>query len=226
MRLSDCFTEALAYVAYLLKSVESEQPPYDEVKTEIHRLVSKSEEYVDRGLVTRDDYEQGRFALCAWIDEAILNSVWLEKNHWLNDQLQRLHYNTTDAGEEFFKRLQNLEFQQRDLREVYYFCLALGFVGRYCNPGDEYHLEQIKISNLKTLLGNSTGIPSLDQADLFPEAHPNADPASKAQKASSDSRLVTAICLTIPALLFCVLYLVYNFTLGRISENFLRTVTN
>jgi type VI secretion system protein ImpK len=226
MHLSDCFMNVMAYVTYLLKSVETKQPPYEEVKNDIRRLIAESEGYVGRGLFPRDEYDQARFALCAWVDEAILSSHWQQKHRWLNDQLQRFHYNTTDAGEEFFERLGRIGLHQRDVREVYYLCLALGFTGRYCNPGDEYHLEQIKTSNLKLLLGSSVGLPSLERADLFPEAYPSGTAEMGKQKIRIGSRLVTAICLAAPVLLFCILYLIYRFTLSGISENFLRTVTN
>ena len=46
----------------------------------------------------------------------------------------------------------------------------MGFMGRYCNQGDEFLLEQLKSSNLKLLVGSSVGIPSLERAELFPEA--------------------------------------------------------
>lgn len=226
MHLSDCFMDIMAYVTYLLKSVETKQPSYDEVKNDIRRLLTESENFVARGLFPRDDYDQARFALCAWVDEAILSSPWQHKNRWLNDQLQRLHYNTTDAGEEFFTRLGNVGLHQREVREVFYLCLALGFTGRYCHSGDEYNLEQVKTSNLKLLLGSSVGLPSLERTDLFPEAHPTGTPESGKQKIRAGSRLVTTIGLVAPVALFCILYLIYRFTLSGISENFLRTVAN
>lgn len=225
MHLSDCYMETMAYVSYLLKSVESKQPPYEEVKTNIRRLLSESEAFVIRDIFTRDDYDQARFAICAWVDEAILGSAWNQKSFWLKDQLQRLHYNTTDAGEEFFERLSAIGLHQREVREVYYLCLALGFTGRYCHKNDEYQLEQIKTSNLKLLLGSSVGLPSLERADLFPEAYPSGTAETGKQKIRVGSRIVTAICLAGPVLLFCMLYIIYRFTLGGISENFLRTVT-
>ena len=226
MHLSDCFIETMAYITYVLKSVEARQPAYDEVYTAVRSLLKDSENNVARGLIPRDDYDQARFAICAWVDEAILSSRWLHKNRWLNDQLQRFHYNTTDGGQEFFDRLNTIGLHQRDVREVYYLCLALGFTGRYCNHGDEYQLEQIKTANLKLLLGSSVGIPSLERTDLFPEAHPNIPSDQGKQKIRAGSRLVTGICLATPLALFCILYVIYRFTLNGVSENFLRTVTN
>lgn len=225
MHLSDCFMDTMAYVTYLLKTVEAKQPAYDEVKSTIRRLLAESELHVGKGVFTRDDYDQARFAICAWVDEAILSSAWNQKSFWLKDQLQRLHYNTTAAGEEFFDRLSAIGLHQREVREVFYLCLALGFTGRYCHKNDEYQLEQIKTSNLKLLLGSSVGLPSLERTDLFPEAYPNNTAEIGKQKIRVGSRAVSAVCLIGPVLLFGILFVIYRFTLGGISENFLRMVT-
>jgi type VI secretion system protein ImpK len=225
MHLSDCFIEVMAYVSYWLHSVETKQPPYEDVKEEIWRLLSESEIHPARSAFPPEEFDQARFALCAWIDEAIVGSQWLHRNRWLNDQLQRFHYNTTDAGEEFFDRLDKVGLQQREVREVFYLCLAQGFTGRYCELGDQYHLEQIKSANLKLLLGSSNGLPSLEGLNLFPEAHPNAESRPAKPKTQTSPRIISTICLAAPPLLFCILYLIYHFTLSGISDHFLRTVT-
>jgi type VI secretion system protein ImpK len=225
MHLSDCFMKTLAYVSYFLKSVETRQPDYEQTNDDILRLLRESETLFAQGKFSRDDYDQARFAVCAWVDEALLKSPWNHRNQWLKNQLQRNFFSTTDAGEEFFTRLTAIGLHQREAREVYYLCLALGFTGRHCHPGDEYQLEQIKTANLKLLLGSSVGLPSLERTDLFPEAHPTG-PVDTGKKNGGGSRLVSAICLAGPVLLFCLLYMIYRFTLGGVGENFLRTVAN
>lgn len=226
MHLSDYFVDDMAYVTSLMRALETEQPAYEEVKNEIRRLLSQSEANAARELVAPDEYDQARFAICAWIDEAVITSQWLHKNRWVNDQLQRLHYNTTDAGEEFFRRLDGVGLHQQELREVYYLCLAHGFVGRYCQPGDAYRLEEIKTSHLKLLLGSSADLPSLEGVVLCPEAYPNGPMVSDTANLTATSRLVSAVFLAAPMLLFAILFLVYHFTLSGIGGNFLRTVTN
>jgi type VI secretion system protein ImpK len=226
LHLSDCFIKTFAYVSYLLASVETRKPGYEQVKGDIQQLIRESEMLFAQGGFSRDDYDLARFAVCAWVDEALLNSPWEERNLWLKDQLQRRYYSTTDAGEEFFDRLNVLGLHQREVREVYYLCLAIGFTGRYCHPGDEYQLEQIKTSNLKLLLGSSVGLPSLERTDLFPEAHPSSPPETGKQRILSGSRLLKYLCLAGPVLLFCLLFLIYRFTLGGVGDNFLRTVAN
>lgn len=225
MHLTDCFIELLGYVCSFLRTAAERQPPYSQVKADITRLLGQSEDGVRRGLFSREEYDQARFAVCAWVDEAILNSAWKDRSQWQKEQLQRLLYRTTEAGEEFFERLNAVGFQQRAVREVYYLCLALGFTGRYCGSGDDFLLGQLKTSNLKLLLGTSGGIPSLEQEPLFPDAYPTEEfdvgPREKRFRFSA----VTVACLAGPVVLFGLLFLVYRFALSGVAENFLRTVT-
>jgi type VI secretion system protein ImpK len=224
MHLTDCFMDLVAYVAYFQRSAAVRQPPYEQVKADVLRLLAKSEEAAGKGRFSEEDYDQARFAVCAWIDEAILSSSWSHRNLWQREQLQRTFYRTTEAGEEVFDRLNALGFQHREVREVYYLCLALGFTGRFCNPGDEYLLDQLKTSNLKLLLGSSVGIPSLERAELFPEACPTQSVDIGPQRGPVRFSWVTAASLAGPVVLFGLLFLVYRFALSGIGDNFLRSV--
>lgn len=223
MYLSDCFTKIVAYVTSFLKSIDSKQTSFESVHGEILRLLQTSEDCVRRGEVSREDYDQARFAVCAWIDEAIIASRWEGANNWLREQLQRVYYNTTDAGDKFFDRLNSLGAHQREVREIYYLCLALGFRGRYFN--DEYGLEQLKTANLKLLMGSSIGLPSLERVELFPEGYPAGDVEKKAKRRPRFSWL-TITCAAAPAVLFAVLFIIYYFILDKIGGNFLRMVSN
>jgi type VI secretion system protein ImpK len=222
VHLTDCFMELMAYVMYFMKTAATKQPPYPQVKADVVRLLNKSEDCVAKGLFSQADYDQGRFMICAWVDEMILSSGWQETNLWQREQLQRIYYGTTDAGEEAFERLNALDFLQKDIRELYYLCLSLGFKGRFLRPEDEYLLDQLKTSNLKLLLGSSVGLPSLERADLFPEAYPTdtADVGARRRKFRWSAPVLVAMAG--PVVLFGLLFLVYHFSLGGVAENFLR----
>ena len=185
------------------------------------RLLMESQNKTSRGNFSQEDYNLARFAVIAWVDETILNSLWNEKDKWQRKQLQR-EYETTEAGEIFFDRFNSIEPHQRDVREVYYICLALGFKGRYIHEGDDYLLDKLKSSNLKFLTGSSLGVPSLERDDLFPGAYPlesaTASPARPLDRFST----FTLLCLAFPAVLFLGLYVIYAFILGNISDNLLK----
>ena len=222
MRLTDCFMELVAYVAYFLRTAATKQPPFDQVKVDIQRLMSESEDRFRQGSFSQEDYDLARFAICAWVDEAILSSLWNEKGRWQGEQLQRLYYQTADAGEIFFERLNAIGLHQRDVREIYYLCLAMGFMGRYCHEGDDYLLGQVKTSNLKLLTGSSVGLSSLDRTELFPEGYPVDTGEADAQKGKFRLSGFTLLCLGAPIGLFIVLFIIYHFILSNVGETILK----
>ena len=224
MRLTDCFIQLIAYVAYFLKTVGKKQPPFEQVKADIQRLLSQSEEFLKQNIIARDEFDMGRFAVCAWVDEAILNSSWKEKDKWQREPLQFIFYNSTDAGEEFFNRLNVLGFHQRDVREVFYLCLAMGFKGRYHFEKDRFLLDQVKASNLKILFGSSLGPPSLDRSELFPEAYVTESVKEEPGKRGPILRPFTLLGIGVPVILFVVLFIIYYFVLNDIAGYYIKMV--
>lgn len=218
MRLSDCFIELIAYVVYFLKTSAENQPGFDQIRADIERLMSAGRDSIRYGEIPEADYEMARFAICAWIDEAIMNSDWKEKSRWQRDPLQRLYYQTTNAGELFFERLNAIGAHQKDVREVYYLCLSMGFMGRYGNESDRYLLEQLKTSNLKVLTGTSVGVPSLEKGLLFPEAYPPDTGQPAAGPGQKRFSTITIAAAGAPVALFAVLFIIYHFVLSNVGE--------
>jgi type VI secretion system protein ImpK len=208
--LTDCFMDVIVFVIFFLKTVANRQPSYDQVKADILRLLSQGEVPVKRGFFTQEDYETGRFAVCAWIDEAILNSSWNQRQQWQREQLQRFFYGTTEAGEEFFERLNSLGPHQREVREVFFLVLALGFQGGYCHPEDEPLLEHLKASNVKLLVGTSVGLPSLERRELFPEAYPGDFIQVRPSPRRRGFFLITVLGLAGPVILFGALFMLFR----------------
>ena len=219
MRLTDIFMELLAYVTYFNKSVAVKQPSYDQVKADITRLMSDIEIRIGQSNITPDDFDLARFAVVAWVDETLLSSQWQDKDRWQKESLQRLYYLTADAGELFFDRLNAIGPHQRDVREVYYLCLAMGFKGRYIDEGDDFLLDQLKTSNLKLLTGTSVGIPSLETGNFFPEAFPVATEALTPSKAGRHFSKFTLVGLAFPVVLLGALFVIYTFILGHIGDS-------
>ena len=222
MHISEMFVDIIAYVVYFLKTSSKRQSPYDQVRAQILQLLAESQRRsVD---FLPEEYEQARFAICAWIDEAVMNSGWNERSAWQREPLQLKFYQTTNAGELFFERLNILAVHQNDVREVYYLCLAMGFKGRYGNVEDGFLLDQLKSSNLKVLTGASIGLPSLKKAELFPEAYPVESPEKIPQKAAGRFNPVSILMAAFPIALFGVLYLIYSFVLGNVSNTLFNLV--
>lgn len=213
MRLTDCFMDIIAYVAYFLKSADARQPSYDQVRADILSKIAKSESCLENGSVSREDYNLARFAVFAWTDEAIMASSWEGRTQWQREKLQRLYYQTDDAGELFFERMNAMGVHQRDVLEIYYICLGMGFKGQYCGVRDEILLEGLKDQILKILTGSSLDISSPEKRDLFPEAYPGESSKRMSPKPPSILSNFTLICLSAPVVIFGVLFLLYRFFL-------------
>jgi type VI secretion system protein ImpK len=234
MRLIDCFVDIIVYISYLTKSgltkSGSEKPgdgnriAYEKARADINRLIKSSDRFLEEETIIRADFDLARFGVFAWVDEAVMSSSWEGKSQWQRELLQRQYYDTVDAGELFFDRLNSVGLHQRDVREVYYICLTMGFTGQFCNAGDEILLEGLKNENLKILTGSSVGVPSIDNRELFPEAYPIESDEVIPRKTGKRISFFTVFCLIAPVILYSGLFLIYRFVLSNIGETVISTV--
>ncbi len=224
MRLIDCFVDIMVYVSYLVKPDGGNPVAFEKARADINRLIKESDRFLEDEAVLRSDYDLARFGVFAWVDEAVMSSSWEGRNQWQKELLQRQYYNTVDAGELFFDRLNSVGLHQRDVREVYYICLTMGFTGQFCNAGDEILLEGLKNENLKILTGSSVGVPSIDKRELFPEAYPEESDAVMPKKTGKRMPFFTILCLTAPVVLYSGLFLIYRFVLSNVGETIINTV--
>lgn len=75
-----------------------------------------------------------RYVLCTMLDEAVLNAPWGEQSGWAQKTLLVTFHGETYGGAKFFQILDRLVGdvpRHIDLVELMYFCLMLGFAGRY-----------------------------------------------------------------------------------------------
>lgn len=216
MRLSDCFTDMMAYTIILYKKNGTNSISFDQARAHINRLIDESAPLCDNAHLPRDDYELAKFAVFAWIDEIIMRSNWEGKVYWQSEQLQRLYFNTSDAGELFFQKMNTIGPHQNQVREVYYICLSLGFTGQYHKQGDEMLLEQLRLSNLKLLTGSSMDLPDLDHMQLFPDAYIK-DHNTSQKKRSQGFSLINAAAFAAPVVVFGLLFVIYKFVLHNVG---------
>lgn len=209
MRLIDCFIDLLAYVKQLQSSIlTGEQPDYEGIKIEIEqRLAEKALTYASLGY-RREHYEKARFAVIAYIDETLLSCDWQHAGQWNANQLQKSYYDTAKAGEEFFSHLSELTLidpADRDVREVYYYCLALGFSGRYFAAAERSRLDNMRLENFELLSQGQKVSWSDSKAVLTPEAYPPSSPI----KLRNHSRYtLLPFYVGVPALGVMLLYVV------------------
>lgn len=215
MRLIDCYAELLAYAACLTGESPGNEIPYDEARARFDELCGRAEALKSREKFPEEQWKRGLFAVCALIDETILCSDWPGRNSWLVAQLQHRFFNTANAGEEFFEHLGALSPDDTQVREVYAYCLAMGFKGKYFRPEDAPQLEEIAMANRGLLEreGTAEGIPH-----MFPDAY-GAEKKGQRKGRLADS-VFTIIIGIIPVIIFIWLFFFYNNMLQRLLASY------
>lgn len=87
-----------------------------------------------------------RYALCATIDDVVLNTPWGEQSVWAQQSMVGTFHRETVGGDRFYDLLARLEQDPNtniDLLEFLYMCLSLGFEGRLRveQGGPDRHLQ-------------------------------------------------------------------------------------
>jgi len=75
-----------------------------------------------------------KFAMASFVDEAVLTNNFPLRDQWERNPLQLEYFGEQLAGNKFFDKLQSMLKQvevTQDAVEIYYFCMLLGFKGRY-----------------------------------------------------------------------------------------------
>ncbi|WP_427023956.1 type IVB secretion system protein IcmH/DotU [Aureimonas ureilytica] len=96
-----------------------------------------------------------RYALCATIDDIILNTAWGGQSDWPAKGLVSTFYQETWGGERFFDLLGQLYAQPEDnldALELMALCLSIGFVGKYrVGEGGAAHLARLRGELYRTI---------------------------------------------------------------------------
>ena len=205
--LRQLFTDLIAFALAFRETCETRPWTPADLRDRLTALIEAQERRARNGAVPWDAYVEARFAVLAWVDELVLNSPWQHRSQW--QHLMLTYYSTLNAGNQFFERLERQPAAARDVREIYYFCLALGFEGKFALAGDPNALRELRRTLYHQLV--AAGGMRLADAHLFPEAYrrpPSAAPAPPRQWGA----LWLALMAVIPVALFVVYLLVLRAT--------------
>ncbi|HUI92573.1 MAG TPA: type IVB secretion system protein IcmH/DotU [Chitinivibrionales bacterium] len=77
---------------------------------------------------------EAKYAMVALMDETVLSVPGACRDFWLTRPMQLDYFGDNLAGQEFYEKLQKMLLQpenKKDVLEVYFLCLSLGFEGKY-----------------------------------------------------------------------------------------------
>ena len=105
MRLIDCFIESLAYTIEIVNKPDAD---VDDVRSHLIDKIDSLYGLAVQGGYSENQYRLALFATVAFVDEKLVSSVWNGQKQWARQLLQRHYFDTSNAGVEFFEKLDRL----------------------------------------------------------------------------------------------------------------------
>ncbi|SDN53021.1 type VI secretion system protein ImpK [Polaromonas sp. JS666] len=197
------------------------------VKEQLDSLLADARRKAQEAGIAEADTMSGMFAVAAWADELLLATAWPGAEEWKRLLLQKRYFNVSSAGVEFFTRLEALGPQQLAVREVYFFCLAMGFAGRYGHDRNPKTLEDIKQASLAQLV-QGDGLYGDSGKVLFPQAYASAGRKGGRQPGEGRWRWrVSSLTLSVllaPLAVLAVLYGIYHLIIWQTASSIMAQI--
>jgi type VI secretion system protein ImpK len=108
--------------------------PSLDLRPKIAAMFEEFEKRAERYKFSHKIIQVSKFGLAAFVDETVLTANFPLKHEWEKNPLQLEYFGEQLAGNKFFEKLESMMGQieqTADAVEVYYFCMLLGFKGRY-----------------------------------------------------------------------------------------------
>ncbi len=108
--------------------------PSNDLRPKIAGMLEDFERRAERYRFNHKIVQVSKFALASFVDETVLTNNFPLKDEWEKNPLQLEYFGEQLAGNKFFDKLSAMIKQievTQDAVEVYYFCMLLGFKGRY-----------------------------------------------------------------------------------------------
>jgi len=226
VRLVDCFIPFMAYVRHFQGQPSASAAS---VKDQLDSLLAEGRRKAQEAGIAEADTMSGMFAVAAWADELLLATAWPGAEEWRRHLLQKRYFNVSSAGVEFFTRLEALGPQQLAVREVYFFCLSMGFAGRYGHDRNPKTLEDIKQASLALLVRDGEGLYGESGKVLFPQAYASLG-RGKGGKQPGEGRWrwrassLTLSVLLAPLAVLAVLYGIYHLIIWQTANSIMAQI--
>jgi type VI secretion system protein ImpK len=108
--------------------------PSNDLRPKVEAMLADFEKRAERYRFNHRIIQVSKFALASFVDETVLTNNFPLRDEWEKYPLQLEYFGEQLAGNKFFDKLQAMLKQievTQDAVEIYYYCMLLGFKGRY-----------------------------------------------------------------------------------------------
>ncbi|CAN7384465.1 type IVB secretion system protein IcmH/DotU [Aminobacter sp. LjRoot7] len=134
--LVNAFSTLLEFAPELENALPPENPEHLRTRLQEELVRGRDAAVAAGSSVERAD--QAAWSVAALLDDLALNTPWGGASAWPRQPLVVMLRGDVDAGAQFFSRLEELERhpnRDKEMLELQYHCMALGFRGKYRVPG-------------------------------------------------------------------------------------------
>ena len=121
--------------------------PSNELRPKVASMLDDFEKRAERYRFNHKVVNVAKLGLAAFVDETVLTANFPLRNEWEKNPLQLQYFGEQLAGNKFFDKLDSMLGQieiTQDAVEIYYYCLLLGFKGKYGVYEQEKLLERMQ----------------------------------------------------------------------------------
>lgn len=160
-------TNLLLLIAHISNTLDAKDT--NALKQQISEEINHFEVQCKRLGIDKKSRDDAKYILCTALDEAVLNTPWGNQSNWSMNTLLSSYFRDVQGGQIFFEKMRSLgDDPQRNhqVLQLMYYCLALGYQGRYRTEPDSIG----KLTHIRQWLGEKireNGFAS-GSADLSP----------------------------------------------------------
>lgn len=211
-QLTACATSLFALISRIRNRAQHMDP--DKLRQSVVAEVRAFENRALKAGITAQTVKIARYALCATLDDVVLNTPWGGQSSWGLQSMVGTFHRETVGGDRFYDLLARLEKEPAtniDMLEFLYMCMSLGFEGRLRveQGGSEKHL-QIRAGLARIIRGQRGNV----ERDLSPRWKG----LDKPFKALSAWRLVW-LTLAVLGMVLALQFAGLSWALSRDTEN-------
>lgn len=154
--------------------------PAPELRPKVETMFDDFERRAERYRFNHKIVSVSKFGLAAFVDEAVLTANFPLRHEWEKNPLQLKYFGEQLAGNKFFDKLDSMLPQievTQDAVEIYYYCMLLGFKGRYA----VYEQEKL-LATMQNTANQLVKIGKIKPVELSPNWLANDQPTPPEKK--------------------------------------------
>jgi type VI secretion system protein ImpK len=131
-KFAQAIDPVMLHVLGLLDRISREErPSAPDERLRIRALIDQAEAL----LGASEQWQLGKYAVVAWIDEMLVDAPWDGRDWWSNNVLEVELFSSRECYDRFYILAKDAgALANRDALEVFYICVVLGFRGLYRDP--------------------------------------------------------------------------------------------